>query len=519
MRQDLNLTVAQIAMPLNAYRIVNAVFLIPAGVLLDRIGPTMALRTSIILAATMGLLFPLCSSLSHLVLLQVLFAATKLFGGLTAMLLLINRAFGSQSSGISTATSVLLSGYSLAGFIAPTVVGALCQSMGWRFASGTLSVLFAVIGVPLTLLYLRDIPTPRVGDTVWTKVSSVDHLENDSSTSSKERQTLSTSAVNEADDPRAPLSLSEDGVKADVANVSGTAPEPLFSDRYCTLAAVVTALSLSMHIVLDHLLVFLREDFGLGFNKSTMFVSGLNLIALFAKLVVGPLGDRHDKGLLIAIFGSVAALACLFLIDFGSAGSFAVTRSLSKVSSFVFFCKLHVRSTSFGCYVSGISVLHASLLRVALEFANICNIARVAPLTNTNCEHAHLTAAEFRSDELCQTLMLGLFFVESEDAIGYAAVFSLTTASLPEHGSQNLGLRANINMMLLFASGSLGSFLASSLRTAYGSYKWAFILNSAVWLFVVLGGLMLRKDLPKGRVSVSTASGELRTTVQKEKGW
>lgn len=309
MRQDLGLSVAEIALPLNVYRLVQAIFLVPAGSLLDKVGPVKALRISILAAAVFGLLFPLCTNLPQLVFLQVVFAVTKLFGGLSAMLMLVSQAFENKS-GMGTATSILLGGYSLAGFLAPALVGSLYQSFGWRVSAGIVAALFACIGVPLTLLYL-------------------------SGNRSNENKSEARQASKKTDDVASP---SKDPTsRPPVA-------EPLLSSRYVLLAGVVAAFSFSMHIVLDHFLVFLREDMAMSFKVGTKYVSALNLVALFAKLGVGPLSDSYDKGVLLLLFSVVGLIASLFLFDITSVGALVVTASLRKIMSFITVCKFFLFS-------------------------------------------------------------------------------------------------------------------------------------------------------------------------------
>lgn len=85
------------------------------------------------------------------------------------------------------------------------------------------------------------------------------------------------------------------------------------------------------------------------------------------------------------------------------------------------------------------------------------------------------------------------FFADSElprnfrkDSVGYAAVYSLTTVVVPSFGQRRLGLRSNIVLMLLFGSGSVGSYVAGLLRTYSGSYLHAFVLSSFAWFAAIV---------------------------------
>eukprot|EP00170_Pyropia_yezoensis_P006295 contig_25587_g6314 len=460
MRADLGLTVSQISLPLNVYRLINAVLLVPAGAVLDRSRPDAILRTSVIAAAVLAMALPFCNNLPQLVALQAAFAVTKLFGGLTAMLLLVSRAFGDRP-GMGTATSCLLAGYSFAGFLAPSLVGSLCAAWGWRVASASMSALFLLVGVPLTLVFLRAIPPlpmgedeasgapapaagvpasstegkrqPRAGglttkgditrrgggtakaadpsDSPATAGASSDRLGLTSSGASTDRlgrldaagaPTPTTGSVASPRaspaDGAAPLSSA-----AECDAATDVTPR-LLTPPYLALLAVVASFSFSMHVVLDHLLVFLREDFGgsgLHLDVAARYLSALNLGALVTKLGVGPLADRYDKGLLMACFGVLGAIASAFLFDWVG-GALLLTSSPVQMGAFV-----------------------------------------------------------------------GLY------AVAYAGVFSLSTAALQDFGTARLGLRCNLNLVALFAAGSVGSYVAGALRTHFGSYVWSFVASGA----------------------------------------
>jgi len=453
MRADLGLSVSEIALPLVVYRLVNAVLLVPAGAVLDRSRPDVILRASVVAAAVLGLALPFCSNLPQLLVLQSLFAVTKLFGGLTAMLLLISRSFGDRP-GMGTATSVLLAGYSFAGFLAPTLVGSLCAVFGWRVASGAMSVLFLVVGVPLTMVFLRDLPPLPLGEDEAapsaTAATTSASASNGSLTTGGDRRNRASGGditrrgggaakAIEGIEGTSPASVSIDRLTRPDSTgslVSTTSAAPgngtvtasgesavdppeatdapdagrLLTPAYLALLTVVASLSFSMHVVLDHLLVFLREDFGGGglhLDVAARYLSALNLGALFTKLAVGPLADRYDKGLLMAAFGVLGCIASVFLFDW-MGGALVLTSSTTQVAAFV-----------------------------------------------------------------------GLY------AVAYAGVFSLSTAALQDFGATGLGLRCNLNLVALFASGSVGSYVAGTLRTQFGTYVWAFVAAGSSWVGVV----------------------------------
>lgn len=404
MRASLSLSVAQITLPLNVYRAVQAVFLIPAGFVLDAVGPQRSLRVSITAAALLVPLLPLVTTLTQLIILQALFSVTKLFGGLSALLLITTGAFGS-SHRLGTVTSVLLSGYSFAGFLAPAIIGTLSSRFGWRVAFSVLSTLFIVIALPLTFHFLRENreTSPELDISFWGRFqqklgsvlkrdigvfdgsapgveavlerqplrtsapaasSDLDYLANLDRTGSSDMLNISRSNVlsrastssqsAESRPPPATDNVASNSVpgqaRKPAAQSEGAIAEPendpLFTGPFLTIAMAVSAFSFTMNIVFDHLLVFLKEDFGMSFNTAAFYMSALNLIALFSKLVVGPIADRYNKALLISFFSIMGVVASVLLLDF-SGLTFTVTTSLQKVIGFVVLCTyflFHVHS-------------------------------------------------------------------------------------------------------------------------------------------------------------------------------
>lgn len=344
MRQAMGLSVAEITRPLIAYRVVQTIFLIPAGMLLDILGPQTLVRCSMTVAALTAPLLPLVTTLPQLMALQIVFSITKLFGGLSALLVIISSAFPNQN-GLATATGILLSGYSFAGFLAPAVIGSLSRRFGWRASSMILSLLFAVVSLPLTYHFLREHPTspPRPPffqnalKQMKARLRPQPHspLENPKiirpllplRRPSRPSSPSRSSRSQEAPHPE----------RLDASLASDKRPDPLFPPSFVLIAITVFALSLSLHVIFDHFLLFLSEDFGLPFERATLFMSAFNLIALASKLAIGPLADRFNKSVLLAIFGAIAGFGSLLLLDV-SAVAFHTTTSVTKLMVFVLLC-------------------------------------------------------------------------------------------------------------------------------------------------------------------------------------
>lgn len=265
LRNSLNLSISAATRPLLLFRILHTFLLFPSSFIIARIGPQRSLRYAIVAAAFLAPLLSLATSLPQLMLLQAFFAITKLFAGLSPLLLLTVSAF-QGSKGVGTATAVVLSGYSFAGFLAPAVVGALSEWVGWRLASFIMSLVFGFIAVPVTFMFMRDRPLPS--PPVPTKTDT-----------------------------------NKDGKKR------------LFTKEYTAVFASVAAFSFSMHIVIDHLVLYLTDEVNMPFHHATRYLSLFNLISLISKLSSGPMSDKFDKSLLIIIYGILGIVSSFVLLN------------------------------------------------------------------------------------------------------------------------------------------------------------------------------------------------------------
>lgn len=397
MRRSLNLTVEQITSTIGAYRIVQGLFLIPSGFVLDAIGAQLSLRVSVTIAAFLAPLLALITSFSQLLLLQILFSTTKLVGGLSAMLIIINGVCPNRD-GIGMATTTLLGGYSLTGLAMPTIIGILDRHYGWRIATLVPQLFFSLISVPLTFSFLRD-PRPSnwepqspssmlmalrrnlrqflcfprratQSETIIPTLTPYLPLESTKAAAStigvqcappSARSLLSTSECrthgtfdNHLDTSRAPDVCTQPvgrpaqlgaSTKAELCKLSEDSmgmvaeDEKLFSASFLFLSMVlVPAHSYSMHIVLDHLLLLLHEELGFLFDSATLYMSSFHFVGLLARLAVGSVIDRYNKWLLIFGFGAATSLSSLLIFDFSFDG-ITFTTSQSKIIAFIFLCE------------------------------------------------------------------------------------------------------------------------------------------------------------------------------------
>mmetsp|Transcript_5394 Transcript_5394/g.7511 ORF Transcript_5394/g.7511 Transcript_5394/m.7511 type:complete len:489 (-) Transcript_5394:2614-4080(-) len=294
MRKDLNLSVKQISLPLNVSRLINTLFLIPAGIFLDKSGIEKPLLVSIIVASVVCFFWPLSTFLWQLVAIQAVLALTILMGGLTPMLIIASRMFESVEK-MSIVTSILLAGFSFMGFVTPLVLGPLADRYGWRTTSYLFPTLLSMIGLPLVLRNItskaksiRSAPT-STDSAIWMLDSTSPNLR--------------------------PMKLSAEGPMQS-NNREPRTSTPLMTMPYFVVLGAAAGLSVCLGIVNDHLIIFLSEDVGYSLRTATTFMSFINLIALGAKLSSGVAGQHFRKGVLLVFAAFSTTTSALLLLEY-----------------------------------------------------------------------------------------------------------------------------------------------------------------------------------------------------------
>uniref|UniRef100_A0A7S3A5E8 Major facilitator superfamily (MFS) profile domain-containing protein n=1 Tax=Rhodosorus marinus TaxID=101924 RepID=A0A7S3A5E8_9RHOD len=301
MRKDLNLSVKEISLPLNVNRLINTLFLIPAGIFLDKSGTEKPLVISIIVASVVCFFWPLSTSLWQLVAIQAILAFTILMGGLTPMLIIASRMFESVEK-MSMVTSILLAGFSLMGFVTPLLLGPLADRYGWRTTSYLFPTLLSVIGLPLVL---RNLTSKRSEGS-----SRVRSLRSASTPTDGTLWMLDSTSPN-----MRPMGLTAEAPKENNSREPRTSP-PLMTMPYFAVLGAAAGLSVCLSIVNDHLIIFLSEDVGYPLRTATTFMSFIHLIALGAKLSSGIAGQHFRKGVLLILAAISITTSALLLLEY-----------------------------------------------------------------------------------------------------------------------------------------------------------------------------------------------------------
>ncbi|KNC75644.1 hypothetical protein SARC_11836 [Sphaeroforma arctica JP610] len=163
------LTVEEVNWPLFVFRVIQGIGLVPVGLLLDYTGARKPIVFALTLAAMLSFGLPMSQNIYQIVGLMCVYSGTVLFGGLPSFLKIASSWF-SDSFGV--ASSIIISGFSLAGFITPLMLGTLATRYGWRTALLTIDCIFFLVGLPLALLLVRPNTRPELVHSYKTPASS-----------------------------------------------------------------------------------------------------------------------------------------------------------------------------------------------------------------------------------------------------------------------------------------------------------------------------------------------------------
>ena len=233
------------------------------GYLLDRHGPRRVcapcLAAAALAFASLSLLTP---RLPHLYIMFAIIGLAVMGTGPVVYSRIVSTWFDRRRG---TALAVVVSGAAIGGIVHPSMTQALVGSLGWRSAALVLGTAIATIGVPVTLLFVRQNPDRELGGGL-------------------------------ASDP---------GFRA-----------ALGTRVFWTLVAIVFGSTMAMNGTIVHLQA-LFTDRGLSPTQSAAIGSVIGVAGLFGRLVTGTLIDRFD-----------ATRVAFALLCFVAAGTALLTSAL-----------------------------------------------------------------------------------------------------------------------------------------------------------------------------------------------
>ncbi|KAA8493595.1 hypothetical protein FVE85_4732 [Porphyridium purpureum] len=476
-RASLQLSVAQILIPTNVFRVVQAVGLLPLGVLLDSLDRAV-IRFPVILglamAVTAMLAYPLASRLSHLVLLQIFCSTSLLLAGIAPLLVLVDTHFA-DGTYAKTATGIVLSGYSMASCVAPVAISRLEALADWQAAFRTMGATFLLLGVVPVILFLHPAPKSPAEPSV---IDSETPLPSVPTGSEVDLTYLSNQARAEGEAASGTPTLNSSAVLSRRVTARSFAEEksesafssrvlaPIFSTRVAEWSNRLASLrSVAMDTPLGSIQSSQQPEASPRSATSFELERGLemrerqSLLSIEYALLLGVVG--------MFSFSSHVLLDQLVLFSTEELGA-----TLSKGSWLFTLLNLFglLAKLASGALAERI---HPSVLLLGATMSNTLSHVLIFTLVRTNAIEGDGTVLHLAMRETFAPYAL----FSAVYGIGYGAVFSLSTAVLRDFGDR-FALRTSLNLATLFAAGAVGSSIAGVFRTTHGTFLPAFLLQA-----------------------------------------
>lgn len=266
-REDLQISVSLVVLPLNAYKVGNLVFLPFAGLLLDRYGCRKCILTGLFFTCILSFCYIWTTNVWQLLCINIGYAMCNSLCGTAAFIVLVSSWF---RDGLGTALGLVLSGFSLAGVLFPVGLGTLLEWFGWRSTVFFSFLFFTLVVVPLGWMTLYE-----------------GTLHSPSTSRSAEVTTMN----------------------------DYTMVKPLLLSRsFWLLGFEYFSLAYAQSFPFDYLVTYLHEDASFTYEKATIFLSIMNACAVLSKLLGGVIGDYSNrfKTLLASSFVMLVGVLCLF---------------------------------------------------------------------------------------------------------------------------------------------------------------------------------------------------------------
>lgn len=273
--KDLSIPLSLATLPIAVGKVAYVLQLVPGGILVDQVGPRLAVLFGIsTLALLMALYASFASSFSSLLIFHLLLASSASVSGVPVYSIFIANWF--TPSNIGLPMGFVLSGYSAAGSLFPAVLGPLTESFGWRGAITAIVLVLTFIALPVSYCFLRQKSTEE----------GTDHL------------------------------LSIPSATPILSSVPVSEFAPLADTRSWPFVGFALSYALLQYCngcFFENIMFFLTIDRKFSTTSASFVLSSLNISAFFAKLIGGYIGDRFDRFYVGSIASAIAAVGTIFL--------------------------------------------------------------------------------------------------------------------------------------------------------------------------------------------------------------
>jgi len=137
-----------------SFLLCKGILALPAGLALHRFGARFCIAVGIVMLAASTTLFAFASSFEMLILLYLAFGVSYSLAGLTPLVIFTNGWFGRSKKALSI--GLLVTGFSAAGVLWPSLVASVAEAHGWRVAATLLPAAATCLALPVAICLLQD---------------------------------------------------------------------------------------------------------------------------------------------------------------------------------------------------------------------------------------------------------------------------------------------------------------------------------------------------------------------------
>jgi MFS family permease len=261
-----------------------------AGVLIDRYGPIVVVRTGLIIMAVCFSAYPFAQSLMHLYLLHSVLALGLCMGGLVVNVVILSNWFVTRRGAI---VGLLVAMSSISGLVLPNAISPLVNdpAYGWRWGFGTLAVAFWVLAIIPGFIVLKAKPAD----------------------------------VGQFPDGAAGPPATDEPVPA--TELPGlTFSAAIRTHTLWALAIGSACLWFTFQAINSQVSIFLEQEAGLTPQHATRLYSTIFGCSIAGKFVFGAISDRFLKRNVLLAASIVLLAACLMVFESGE-GTYGLTRA------------------------------------------------------------------------------------------------------------------------------------------------------------------------------------------------
>ena len=300
------------------------------GALVDRCGPTPCVLAGVAVLTVSAVLFTRMQSMTEFSVLQVLNAGAMACAGVPVYAVLLCRFFRVH---LGAALGMVLAGFSLAGAIAPLLLGGVATHWSWRTAVRVVAGTLLVVALPVTVWLHRVASTRmRAGDMAGENTAAAtttnargDGAERGGDDAPEEKRVKTRTVSPDGELPAAAGTDRNGAIPTSAAGADrqpapdtatlATAPpvSPFRTMTFALLAPSYFLLQYAFGSFSEHFLIWLSVDGGIRLHAASVYLSVLYFCAFAAKLVGGYLGDRFNRARIAAVAAALAALGASLL--------------------------------------------------------------------------------------------------------------------------------------------------------------------------------------------------------------